>query len=409
MANVRTMTLQIRANLRHGGECQSFNNSEYHDITNPGKPQTKGWGRNYRNYPVPWHYKSGQTSDHLAPFWGNLQDVPWHYKSGQTSDNAGCPVGNCKRVPWHYKSGQTSDYRDKNITLWFVCTMTLQIRANLRLTENSDWNTQKLYHYITNPGKPQTMCVETLQVDKSSTMTLQIRANLRPPFGNADACKMYHDITNPGKPQTFTEFLPEWAKSTMTLQIRANLRLVHSQVAAANAIVPWHYKSGQTSDWIEAGDAMDGNKYHDITNPGKPQTKSWNCSHLSQKSTMTLQIRANLRQIRDYNVILRGYHDITNPGKPQTGKYFNRSKYRVPWHYKSGQTSDRGFYNWFEFAQVPWHYKSGQTSDYVILGTGIDREYHDITNPGKPQTIYTWSEAHCFGVPWHYKSGQTSD
>ena len=152
--------------------------------------------------------------------------------------------------------------------------------------------------------------------------------------------------------------------------------------------VPWHYKSGQTSDFARIPHKFKKHLYHDITNPGKPQTFRFR-SLEPWWSTMTLQIRANLRQARKIlpnetcrtmtlqiranlrlsNITIinkQQYHDITNPGKPQTQHQTTGERYRVPWHYKSGQTSDY----WVEFTRcidiVPWHYKSGQTSDPLL-------------------------------------------
>jgi len=71
----------------------------------------------------------------------------------------------------------------------------------------------------------------------------------------------------------------------MTLQIRANLRQKQEVFT------------------------MTINRYHDITNPGKPQTD--------------VQIAAAIKK--------QSYHDITNPGKPQTQvRHDNGKKKRVP-------------------------------------------------------------------------------
>jgi len=163
------------------------------------------------------------------------------------------------------------------------------------------------------------------------------------------------------RPQSSFEWSRLW--STMTLQIRAIPR------PAGGGII------------------QDPAEYHDITNPGNPQTQT---SSPIQLPPM--------------------YHDITNPGNPQTVEVegYKASTF-VPWHYKSGQSPD-GIWGIKEvYPEVPWHYKSGQSPDYNKREWTLGFRYHDITNPGNPQTlkgdINDWKGS----VPWHYKSGQSPD
>jgi len=242
--------------------------------------------------------------------------------------------------------------------------MTLQIRAiprqKLQLLQ-----LKKRYHDITNPGNPQT--------DK---------------FGQEEVIKMYHDITNPGNPQTiYTEAINTfsnvpWHYKSGQSPDRGGCWLGKIE------IVPWHYKSGQSPDPLvrDLYIAMIG--YHDITNPGNPQTErnGWKRNG-------------------------RAYHDITNPGNPQT--FFASSTNRkidVPWHYKSGQSPDEKLKCHWKFKKVPWHYKSGQSPDRnFTFQRWKEITYHDITNPGNPQTIWICDLQNQETVPWHYKSGQSPD
>ena len=157
-------------------------------------------------------------------------------------------------------------------------------------------------------------------------------------------------------------------------------------------MVPWHYKSGQSPDNPEAVfETL--KKYHDITNPGNPQTKL-------MKGITTVIMYHDITNPgnpqTNKKIFFKGekkYHDITNPGNPQTlSRESFTSQFLVPWHYKSGQSPDRRslqnsrigrgtmtlqiraiprrlFGGVIASGLVPWHYKSGQSPDMESLGT----------------------------------------
>ena len=151
----------------------------YHDITNPGNPQTEPLAEFTRKALVPWHYKSGQSPDILPILSQLILNVPWHYKSGQSPDFDIRFREYATGVPWHYKSGQSPDLSLSAFDPESQCTMTLQIRAIPR-PEFSQRKEKSMYHDITNPGNPQTRRFKSCQTHFQSTMTLQIRAIPRP-------------------------------------------------------------------------------------------------------------------------------------------------------------------------------------------------------------------------------------
>ena len=151
--------------------------------------------------------------------------------------------------------------------------------------------------------------------------------------------------------------------------------------------VPWHYKSGQSPDG----------------------EKPW--EKFSKSSTMTLQIRAIPRRWRRRSIKKYWYHDITNPGNPQTGAIILAAKadlYHDITNPGNPQTlCDR---KGKPKTKVPWHYKSGQSPDNLAKPRLLFVDlYHDITNPGNPQTTKAHSTKFESHVPWHYKSGQSPD
>ena len=154
MIKIRTMTLQIRAIPRPRSSPWRKLFCEYHDITNPGNPQTYSWTFSIftlctmtlqiRAIPRPNSFIVTATSSgtmtlqiraiprHFPEDIEIPEYVPWHYKSGQSPDQIGLEMRLFCSVPWHYKSGQSPDHTSFSTPL-LISTMTLQIRAIPRL------------------------------------------------------------------------------------------------------------------------------------------------------------------------------------------------------------------------------------------------------------------------------------
>jgi len=203
---------------------------------------------------------------------------------------------------------------------------------------------------------------------KLGTMTLQIRAIPRLSSLRIEVLfPEYHDITNPGNPQTWNSY--HWNQAVQG--------------------VPWHYKSGQSPDKIPA-----------------LVTTSW--------STMTLQIRAIPRHFcEDENIVqLKKYHDITNPGNPQTKSEEERKSSTSKYHDITNPGNPQTIWMAIKWDRYSYHdiTNPGNPQTWWQLDCRPWASYHDITNPGNPQTCQDrQNKIRRPIVPWHYKSGQSPD
>ena len=266
-------------------------------------------------------------------------------------------------VPWHYKSGQSPDGGGSDAALNFIRTMTLQIRAIPRRSPQDQRREHDVpWHYKS--GQSPDKLIFMKQQIFYCTMTLQIRAIPR----LKDYAPINHFLPVPwhyksGQSPDFLRVDIDIILSTMTLQIRAIPRPVTTIDLSGTFTVPWHYKSGQSPDW-------------------------W----------------------FEYCEVFAGYHDITNPGNPQTFLLTIPKSFSVPWHYKSGQSPDLADCNnqqsgstmTLQIRAIPRHVRiifrlRSRLCTMTLQIRAIPRRQSLSGKPG--QTI----------VPWHYKSGQSPD
>ena len=245
----------------------------------------------------------------------------------------------------------------------------------------------EMYHDITNPGNPQTQDSSGLEVVKKVPWHYKSGQSPDTAKRTSDGKIEYHDITNPGNPQTKISSYSSWFKWYHDITNPGNPQTFCKYYQSCFR-VPWHYKSGQSPDFMNQEIKDNWKMYHDITNPGNPQTEF-----------PFPEPRWHLK-----------YHDITNPGNPQTAGQRRKARKRFLYHdiTNPGNPQTRFFFLW-KNSRVPWHYKSGQSPDFTRTVNTVLQSYHDITNPGNPQTTAGGAWSLLGTVPWHYKSGQSPD